>query len=201
MSAENKKLPQRNKFTPEEDQILRELVQKHGFNDWSVISASMPNRSARQCRERYKNYLAPELTNGHWSEEEDNLLLLKYQEFGPKWAQISKFFPSRSEVNIKNRYSHLLNKQKKKILRVGNDLFCRRIIPQPFIKQELFRSQLFYTMLEQSVEASSPEPEPPNQPSFEPKVSFTPQELESYAEVGTQEQLPQFDLDFSPEFW
>ncbi|OHT13423.1 hypothetical protein TRFO_16403 [Tritrichomonas foetus] len=95
----------RQMFTTEEDNRLVELVKEHGDKNWRVISKHMPNRTTRQCRERYRNYLSPKVTNGPWTAEEDLLLEQKYIEYGPKWATIAQFFKSRSDVNIKNRWA------------------------------------------------------------------------------------------------
>jgi hypothetical protein len=102
-----KLLVARHMFSFEEDALLRQLVEQHGENDWKAIAQEMPNRSRRQCRERYRNYLAPELSNLPWSDAEDALLRDKVAEYGPKWAKISAFFKSRSDARIKNRWSSL----------------------------------------------------------------------------------------------
>ena len=95
----------RQMFTTEEDNLLIEMVKEYGDKNWRVISKHIPNRTTRQCRERYRNYLSPTIKNGPWTEEEDLLLEQKYMEYGPKWATIAQFFKSRSDVNIKNRWS------------------------------------------------------------------------------------------------
>lgn len=97
----------RQMFTTEEDEKLKKLVAEFGTGNWRIISDHLPNRTPRQCRERYRNYLAPEIVNGTWTVEEDQLLRMKFQEYGPKWAIISNFFPTRSEINIKNRWAVL----------------------------------------------------------------------------------------------
>ena len=103
--AEPDKKNARHMFTMEEDNRLCELVNEFGDKNWRVISRQMPNRTTRQCRERYRNYLSPRVKNGPWTQEEDILLEQKYLEYGPRWATIAKFFPSRSDVNIKNRWA------------------------------------------------------------------------------------------------
>ena len=97
----------RKMFSTTEDMKLRAMVLQLGINDWKKISEKMPNRTPRQCRERYKNYLAPEIQNGPWTREEDNALLMLYQKFGPRWSTISQFFRTRSEVNVKNRWTSI----------------------------------------------------------------------------------------------
>ncbi|OHT17658.1 Myb-like DNA-binding domain containing protein [Tritrichomonas foetus] len=103
--ADEEKKNIRQMFSLYEDNKLRQLVQEYGEKNWRAISKQMPNRTTRQCRERYKNYLAPNVTNGPWTAEEDLLLEQKYLEFGPKWATIAHFFKNRSDVNIKNRWA------------------------------------------------------------------------------------------------
>lgn len=97
----------RQMFTAEEDNLLKYYVSIHGDNKWNIIAQLMGNRSVRQCRERYRNYLAPEINHKKWSPEEDKLLLEKYSEYGAKWSKISNFFASRTEISIKNRYAAL----------------------------------------------------------------------------------------------
>ena len=98
----------KNKFTPEEDERLRQLVSVYGTNSWSTIASLMGNRNHRQCRERWKNYVDPSLKNEPWTYEEDHLLVEKYAELGPKWNKISKFFSSRSDNSIRNRWQLII---------------------------------------------------------------------------------------------
>lgn len=98
----------RIRFTKEEDERLKQLVSLYDSPNWADISKYMVPRSPRQCRERYNNYLRPNLINGKWTKEEDKLLNDLFQQYGPKWSLISQSFKSRSPVNVKNHYSSLL---------------------------------------------------------------------------------------------
>lgn len=106
-------------FTNEEDQKLIEAVEKLRSQDgfcWSQVSEIVGGgRTPRQCRERYKHYLDPEIKNPKWTIEEEILLEQKYAEYGPKWAIISKFFKSRTDVNVKNHWT-ILSQRIKKVL-------------------------------------------------------------------------------------
>ena len=104
--AKKEKAP-RKMFTPQEDALIVMLVDKYGQKDWKLIAQSLPNRTTRQVRERFRNYLTPGLTNGPWSRQEDELLKNLYAQYGPKWSKISTFFKSRSDVNIKNRWTSI----------------------------------------------------------------------------------------------
>lgn len=92
-------------FSPEEDSTLKSLVLQSIEPDWKAIASQMGNRTPRQCRERYKNYLSPDLSTRPWSETEDAILTEKVHEIGKKWAQISQFFEGRSDVSLKNRWT------------------------------------------------------------------------------------------------
>jgi hypothetical protein len=95
----------KRKFTPAEDDRLRELVDRNGTKDWELIATNMPLRNARQCRERWNNYINPTLANTEWTTAELELLEKKYAEFGPRWKVIAEFIPGRSKNGIKNHWS------------------------------------------------------------------------------------------------
>lgn len=111
-NTENKNnFKQRSRFTKEEDDLLRDLVEKQNEKvDWSEIASLMNGRTSRQCRDRYTNYLRPQLVNGAWTEEEEKLLEKMYEKYGPQWSRISQYFPNRSDVNIKNHHTCLVKK-------------------------------------------------------------------------------------------
>ena len=98
------------KFTPEEDERLKMLVMRHGTNSWNIVSQFMGNRNPRQCRERWKNYVDPDLRSDPWTPEEDDLLLKKYRELGPRWNKIAKYFVRRSDNSLRNRWQLMLRK-------------------------------------------------------------------------------------------
>lgn len=100
----------RRVFTTEEDRYLTEIVTSKECANWLEIAQKLPGRTARQCRDRWVNYLSPSNSFEPWTREEDELIVQKVNELGTKWAQISKFIPGRSDNTIKNRwYSGLKN--------------------------------------------------------------------------------------------
>lgn len=121
-----KKTHPRAKFSKEEDEILKNLVESLGDNNWQAISNRMPGRNSRQCRERWQNYLSPEIINGPWTPEEDELLVSKYKELGPSWKQISTFFPTRTDINIKSRWNLRERHLKKEDLKIKKALLQKR---------------------------------------------------------------------------
>jgi hypothetical protein len=68
----------------------------------------MKKRAARQIRERYLNYLDPNIKQGNWTEEEDQKLIsFISQKEKNYWKNISRYFSGRTDVSIKNRASTL----------------------------------------------------------------------------------------------
>ena len=100
----------RKSFSPKEDERLKMLVAKYGTDNWSAIEKEMPGRNVRQCRERYKHYLSPEISQQPWTPAEDELLLAKVNEIGSRWVTISKFFNNRTDINVKNRWVVLMRR-------------------------------------------------------------------------------------------
>lgn len=94
----------RTRFTPEEDECLAQLVTKYGSENWTRIAGHLGSRSARQCRERYRNYLDPGLKHGDWSEREDELLLRLHARMGSNWNDVAKQFEDRSRISVRNRF-------------------------------------------------------------------------------------------------
>lgn len=109
LNATKKKVRQRLKFLPEEDEKLKNLVEKYGTNSWSQVATKMPGRNVRQCRERWKHYLSVDKTyQNPFTPEEDQIIVEKFFELGPKWTKISKFLQGRSDIQIKSRLQKTL---------------------------------------------------------------------------------------------
>jgi hypothetical protein len=79
-----KKVITRSRFSLSEDATLRGLVHSMGGKAWEEIASAMPGRSARQCRDRFQNYLADDINRRPWTPCEDALLSRQYQRIGGK---------------------------------------------------------------------------------------------------------------------
>lgn len=110
---QNGKQHTKNKFTLEEDELIIKLVKEMGLYSWSKIAKNLVNRSGRQCKERYFNYLKPDINRSAWTKQEEALLNLKLSEVGPRWKLISTFFNSRTEVDVKNHYRLMKRRERK----------------------------------------------------------------------------------------
>jgi hypothetical protein len=125
------------KFTQTEDIKLLELVAAHGERDWPSIARQMQNRTVRQCRERWCNYLAPWVANGPWSADQNALLLEKFKEFGPKWKTLTRFFPGRTDINIKNHYMTITGRRCSASKRAASQEFVPAPLAQPAVQPEI----------------------------------------------------------------
>ncbi|KAI9019257.1 hypothetical protein CLU79DRAFT_759397 [Phycomyces nitens] len=68
------------KWTKEESDKLRSLVEKHGDN-WEAIVEEFGTRTKRQCLERWKWQMS-DIKRGHFSPEEDKLIMEAVKEHG-----------------------------------------------------------------------------------------------------------------------
>jgi hypothetical protein len=65
----------RKRFTEKEDAILIQFAKEHGENNWRGIQQMIKDHNDKQCRDRYKRCLKPQINGSTWSREEDSLLL------------------------------------------------------------------------------------------------------------------------------
>lgn len=95
-------------WSKEEDGLLLKLVQNMRMPmKWSVVAQSLPDRTGKQCRERYVNHLNPRLKTSDWNPVEDTTIFHLYGSMGSHWAKMSKVIPGRTDNGIKNRFHNL----------------------------------------------------------------------------------------------
>lgn len=100
------------KFSVAEDNKLRELVSRMGIKSWDTIAHRMKNKTSKQCRDRWYNYVNPDLCLAEWNDEDDIALVEKFNQIGPKWTILSRHFNGRSVNNIRNRWLKLKRSKK-----------------------------------------------------------------------------------------
>ncbi|XP_026857625.1 v-myb avian myeloblastosis viral oncogene homolog-like 2b isoform X1 [Electrophorus electricus] len=103
------------KWTQEEDDNLRTLVQNVGTNDWKYIASCLPNRSEHQCQHRWSKVLDPDLVKGPWTKEEDEKVIELVNKYGNKqWAVVAKHLKGRLGKQCRERWHNHLNPDVKK---------------------------------------------------------------------------------------
>nr|XP_056710797.1 myb-related protein A [Euleptes europaea] len=110
-----KKICNRVKWTRDEDEKLKKLVEQHGTSDWTFLASHLQNRSDFQCQHRWQKVLNPELIKGPWTKEEDQRVIELVQKYGPKrWSLIAKHLKGRIGKQCRERWHNHLNPEVKK---------------------------------------------------------------------------------------
>ena len=94
----------RGTWSPQEDEQLTNPVNQIGQKNWVEVAKHVPARTAKQCRERWRNRLRPNLNLEPFQYWEDQIIIEKQKEIGNRCALMAKQLPGRSSNAIKNRW-------------------------------------------------------------------------------------------------
>ena len=103
------------------------------------------NKSGKQCRERWINFLCPNINKGMWSEKEENILFSTQLKIGNKWSELAKLLPGRSENDIKN---HFYSKLRKYIRKICKELHKSKILEKKGINSSYYSSHKVYSLIQ-----------------------------------------------------
>lgn len=87
----------------EEDSTLEQMVLQ-GCQSWGEVAAHISGRTAKQCRERWRNHLDPSINKLPFSPEEDIVIQRGFEDLGNRWTQIAELLPGRTEDAVKMRW-------------------------------------------------------------------------------------------------
>ncbi|OHT15944.1 hypothetical protein TRFO_13624 [Tritrichomonas foetus] len=109
----NKKITRKH-FTREEDDALKKAVYEIGDLNWKVIAKKVKNRDAKQCKDRWTNYLSPDISKRQWTALDEQILVENVFIHGKRWKALCPLLGGRSEIELKNRYYLIERRLKKK---------------------------------------------------------------------------------------
>jgi hypothetical protein len=104
-----------SKWTPDEDDKLKDAVQMHVRKDWEAIARLMPGRTNTQCRDRWRKHLNPRSAQtpgrtGKWTPDEDNKMKDAVQIHNDNdWDAIAALVPGRTRDQCWNRWHDVLD--------------------------------------------------------------------------------------------
>lgn len=87
-----------------EDELLLDWVKEKGAKNWAKCALTIPGRTGKQCRERWKNSLDPLVKRGNWSINEQIKMFEAMKVYWYSWSAVSKCLSGRTENSIKNYF-------------------------------------------------------------------------------------------------
>jgi hypothetical protein len=127
--SERKSKLKGSRWTPEEDKILLDAVNKKGKDEtWKSIAKAVLDRTKEQCRHRYIDHLDPNIDRsvdanksvGRWSAEEDKALLRAVKKCGTVWLQVGAMVPGRTSIQCRSRWIDHVDPSITRIKRSGH---------------------------------------------------------------------------------
>eukprot|EP00798_Chlamydomonas_sp_ICE-L_P017404 gene17404-23704_t len=91
-----------------EDEILKAAVMKYGLNQWARISSLLVRKAAKQCKQRWFEWLDPSIKKTEWTREEDEKLLHLAKLMPCQWRTIAPIV-GRTSAQCLERYEKLLD--------------------------------------------------------------------------------------------
>ncbi|KAG8070514.1 hypothetical protein GUJ93_ZPchr0006g43156 [Zizania palustris] len=94
----------RQRWSIEENEVLIQMVNRHGLKNWQTIACTIPGRNAQQCKTRWQFTLDPAINKQEWSQHEELRLIRAKQIYGNKWCKMVEHFPGRTNYAIKQHW-------------------------------------------------------------------------------------------------
>lgn len=100
-------------WTLNEDNRLIFAVDKYGLSNWPAVSEFVGyGRKKSQCSQRWIRVLDPKISRSHWTQEEEEKLILFFDMYGDKnWMKIAIQMGNRSDVQCRYHYQQLSKKE------------------------------------------------------------------------------------------
>ncbi|KAG2324654.1 hypothetical protein Bca4012_039191 [Brassica carinata] len=135
----DKKGLKKGPWTPEEDEILVEYINKNSHGSWRLLPKKAGLlRCGKSCRLRWTNYLRPDIKRGPFTPQEEKLVVQLHAILGNRWAAIATQLPGRTDNEIKNLWNTHL---KKRMLSMGFDPKTHELLPSYGLAKQAPASQ------------------------------------------------------------
>jgi len=111
----------RQTWNDREDRYLLEILNSSPKITWNQIAEKLHQqhpevkKSGKQCRERYRNYLNPNIKERPWTKNEKTLFIILHNYYENHWGDIAKFYTGRSDIFIKNLFYANIRRVLKKV--------------------------------------------------------------------------------------
>jgi len=99
----------RKNWSQQEDAALQEGVAAFGERNWKDVAEIVKSRNHTQCMQRWSKALKPGLKKGHWTAQEDAILLEMAGTYEKNWAKVVQHIPNRTVKQIRERWSNHVN--------------------------------------------------------------------------------------------
>ncbi|OMJ78495.1 hypothetical protein SteCoe_21648 [Stentor coeruleus] len=124
----------------EEDSALKDIIKKFNSKSWVTIARKVSKeigtkRTAKQCRDRWINYLNKGINNRSFTDYEVNKLISIQEVHGNKWIDMAKELKGRTENQVKNFFHATIRRNIRKFNKGKND--CEKI---EFISMEMLNN-------------------------------------------------------------
>lgn len=106
-----------SEWTDEEDEKLRSSVILCKQKNWRIISESIGTKSPRECQQRWKTQINPDIlrVKGRWTRDEDAKLIELVNKYGTKnWRFIASHLNGRLPKQCRERWCNQLDPSIKK---------------------------------------------------------------------------------------
>lgn len=100
----------KRKWTPQDDEALRQAVEIFGDRNWQHVAAMVGTRSGQQCLQRWMKSINPAIRRSRWTPEEDEALRAAVGVYGVgNWNKVQRHIPGRTDMQCRERWTNCLD--------------------------------------------------------------------------------------------
>ncbi|KAJ0669456.1 putative transcription factor MYB family [Helianthus annuus] len=151
----------RGPWTLEEDNLLINYITCQGEGRWnSLAKSSGLKRTGKSCKQRWLNYLKPDIKREDLTPQEQLLVLELHCKWGNRWSKIASHFPDRSDNEIKNYWRTRVHKKARRLKIDPNSKRFVEIVRRSWMPRLLEKVKQNSLVSSSSSSSSTPPPSP-----------------------------------------